>query len=466
MTLRITREELATVCGGTAIPSTEKFSAAGVEYDSRAIRGGELFVALAGEKEHGHVFLQAAFDRGAALFLVEDEKLLNSVDFPERLVVVKDSLEAFQKLAAWWRKLRALPTVAITGSVGKTTVKEMAAAILLTDSPGIYSLKSHNNHVGVPYTISRIGAEHRWTVLEMGMNHAGELTRLSQIGSPEVAVITCIAPAHIGFFDSIDKITAAKFEIVTGVHPSGIVILNGDDPRLRAWVAAHPLTQRVFWYGSDQGCDLRLSDYKANGLDGISFHLTAGDEAVAVKMTVVGKHNAHNAAAAVLAARAVMPNLSLSQCALGLAQFRAPLMRLNVNRLPDGRSIIDDSYNANPESMAAAVQVAGELVVPGVQVGLVLGDMLELGAESKRYHLELGAKIVQARPGFVISVGAESEVVGPLVRAAGIKWSHAPDAKAALALARAERFDILLVKASRGVGLEFVVQGLSVAATK
>ena len=232
MPISISREKLIEIVGGEALPTASRDSFSGVEYDSRAVSGGELFLALQGINTHGHQYLRQAFDRGAALFLVEDAAVRDGFPEPERIIVVPDSLKAFWKLANWWRKQLSIPILAITGSVGKTTVKEVTAQILLTRKNGSYSKKSLNNHVGLPYSICRISKEHAWAVLEMGMNHPGEIATLGEIAEPDIGVITRVAIAHLEAFESVAQIADAKCELVAKIRKSGTLILNADDPVL------------------------------------------------------------------------------------------------------------------------------------------------------------------------------------------------------------------------------------------
>jgi len=460
MTIALTRDELIRIVDGRTGPATERLTCSGVAFDSRDVRGGELFVALPGEKAHGHAFVPQALERGAALCLVEDPALPAASPHPERFVVVPDTLGAFSKLAAWWRETLKLPVLAITGSVGKTTTKEIAAAALLKVRPGVFSLKSHNNHVGVPYTICRMGRTHEWAVLEMGMNHAGELTRLSGIAVPDVAVITCIAPAHIEFFGTLDRIADAKLEISAGLRPGGTLVLNGDDEVLMR--AVERLTQRptIRLFGTGARCDLRLGEVTAHGLEGISFPLTFGGVTEEVRMNVLGRHNAMNAAAAALGMLSLLPGLTLTEVSAGLREFQAPLMRLNVKPLRGERKVIDDSYNANPESMKAALAIARDLAASGLKVGLILGDMLELGEHSESFHREVGTAAVAAAPVFLVGVGEWSRAYVEAARAAGIPAFAAATAEESAHIARKHSFDIVLIKASRGIGLDRAVSTL------
>lgn len=469
MPISLSREELATIVSGQVKSGAGRSTFTGVEFNSSEVRGGELFVALKGLSTHGHAFLDDAFRRGAALALVEDPELLSRGDNADRLIYVPDTLKAFQALATWWRRELALPVVAVTGSVGKTTTKEIIAAILLQKSRGVYSVKSHNNHTGVPYTILKAGREHEWLVLEMGMNNPGELTNLSKIGEPDVVVITCIAPSHIGNLGSLEAIRAAKLEILAGLKTPGTFVMNGDDRFLVDGVKLLALgsDRKVLAFGHGAESAVRIEGIESHGLDGISVSLTikaldaAGkSEPLRAKMDLIGRHNCPNVAAAVLAVRALFSDFSSELIERGLLKFRAPLMRLNLKTLADGRMVLDDSYNAGPDSMRALLELGEDLQKQGKIVAGVFGDMRELGDFSEKYHREVADKIVAAKLAFVIAVGDWARFYCEAAKLAGIPAIHAENPEVAAHLAQKMRFDILLVKGSRGIGLDRTVKTL------
>lgn len=462
MSLGLSRKELCDVVGGEASPFEGKLAFRGVEFDSREIKGGELFVALKGEKSHGHQFLQQAFDRGAALFMVEDKALLDSFPEPERLIIVKDSLLAFQNLAAWWRRERGIPVLAVTGSVGKTTTKEIAASILLKKSQGVYSQKSHNNHVGVPYTLCKMSREHEWAVIEMGMNHAGEISALSKIARPDVALITQIAPAHIEFFKDINAIADAKLEIVDGLPKTGALIWNSDDDVLKEGVRRSPQAAKIksLTFGKTEGVDIRVREIHAEAFDGISFVLQGLGPDLPISMNILGKHNAVNAAGAVLAARTLIPSITPEEIKSGLEGFKAPLMRLNLISLAEDVRIIDDSYNANPASVASSLDLLADLKSEGLVCGLLLGDMKELGDKASLLHQEIGVKAAGLDPAFFVAVGEYAEALLAESRAKGIDCVAAETPEAAAQAILGREYNVLLVKASRGVGLDRAVKAL------
>lgn len=459
MSLALTKQELCNIVKGRTLRDEARLGFERVEYDSREIRGGELFIALKGSAEHGHKHVESALARGAGLCLVEDETIASVSAHPERVVIVDDTLTAFWELARWWRRQLALPVLAITGSVGKTTTKEIAASILLRWGKGAYSQKSHNNHVGVPYTMCRMSREHRWAVLEMGMNHPGEIRELSKLAEPDVALITLIAPAHIEYFSGIDAICDAKFEIIEGLKRPGTVVLNRDDQVLCAgWKRHMESGLKPAFFGTSTECDSHVENVRAFGFEGIEFDLVLFSERLAITMRVIGRHHAISAAAAALAAKTLIPELKPAQIVSGLREFTAPLMRMAIKTLKGGRKLVDDSYNANPVSMGALLELAADMKTEKLRIGFLLGDMLELGARSHEYHTELGEKVAALAPEFLIAVGQQAQAYK---RAAESKGVHAVDGQtpeAAAQIARKFDFDVLFVKASRGIGLDRAVK--------
>ena len=461
MSFSLSRDRIAEIVGGQVQPDSAagRLACRGLEYDSREVRGGELFVALAGANTHGERYLPQAWERGAALALVESPELLCGRN-SERVIVTKDALAAFSKLAAFWRDELALPLVGVTGSVGKTTIKEMTASLLLRRSPGMYSRKSHNNHVGVPYTICCANRNHSWAVVEMGMNHAGEIRKLTRLARPDVAVISKIAPAHIEFFGSLEAIAAAKLEIVEGLKPGGTLVYNNDDAVLRGVLDREPVVKsvRLRRFGLTAECDSRVTWVKSFGLDGIEFGLQLGQSERAVRLSLPGRQSALNAACAALIVVTLFPDYPLDEIVAGLGAFRAPLMRLQLCELGDGRRVLDDSYNANPASMQALLELAQDIQSAGLRVGLVLGDMCELGALSEKYHHEIGELAARVSPQFVVAVGHFAELMVAAARKAGIEAWVAPSPEDAGREAFSKKSDVIIVKASRAIGLDRAVR--------
>jgi UDP-N-acetylmuramoyl-tripeptide--D-alanyl-D-alanine ligase len=462
VSISLSCNQLVEITGAHAADCTKDIVFQGLEYDSRNVRGGELFVALRGDQSHGHEFVPQALDRGAALCLVEDIGAVQGVSSADRLIEVSDSLKAFWQIASWWRKKVALPLAGVTGSVGKTTVKELAASILLRYGRGTYARKSYNNHVGVPYTLCSINPDHKWAVLEMGMNHPGELADLALIAEPDVGLITLIAPVHQHAFDTLDEIADAKCEILRGMKESSPIIINADDSVLKAALIRNDPQSKmeVKSFGISEGSDIRVLNIVDAGMEGISFTLRIFDEDLDVHMGVLGKHNALNAAAAALVAKTLVPNLPLKHIKEGIERFISPQMRLRSYKTQKGRLVIDDSYNANPASMRALLEVAEGFQKEGGKIGFVLGDMLELGSQASKHHQEIAQAAADLKPAFLVAVGEFAPVFVETAKREGIRAFSADSPEAAAHIAIKMDFDFLLVKASRGIGLDRTVNTL------
>lgn len=461
MGIRSTKEEIKKLISGKTTGADQGFPFLGIEYDSRAIRGGELFIALKGDTTHGHSFVEKALESGAALAMVEDESFLAKSEHKDRIISVPDTLKAFWDIASWWRRKTDVPTVAITGSVGKTTTKEILASILMQVGAGNYALKSFNNHVGVPYTVCRTAPHHLWAVIEVGMNHPGEISGLSKIAQPDVAIVTEVQPAHIGAFDSEQDIAKEKLAICDGLKERGILVVNGDN----SWIASELSTKMLLGGQSivrvGESGEFRLSDISSNGLTSTKFSVVLADGLKEpFEVAISGRHNAMNASLALVAARKLLPAITTEQLRGGLARFVAPLMRMNLKELKDGRQILDDSYNANPASMRAMISVASDAKSSGLSIGLIVGDMKELGHRSKEFHLELGREIAAIKPGFVVAVGEFASEILEASLQSGIRAQSAPNPEEAAKIAVKESFDMLFVKGSRGVGLDVAVKWL------
>ena len=463
MPLSLTCEQLLERVGGRCAAVQEQLSFEGVEFDSRRIRGGELFIALRGEKTHGHAFVEQAFQRGAALCLVEDAALFAEKVDAARLVQVPNTLEAFGTLAAWWRRELKTPIAAVTGSVGKTMVKELAAALLLQCGRGVYSQKSFNNHVGVPYTLCQLGREHNWAVLELGMNHPGELRYLAGLVQPNVGVITRIAPVHQEFFPTLAAIADAKCELLEGLAQGGRLILNGDDPELLAGVArkeAQLGELSKVYFGRGESAEARVVSVEELGLSGIELQSQSGSEVLDETLHILGRHNAFNLAAALLTARTLLPAFTMEQARTALKRFVPPQMRLNLHWTKRGRIIVDDSYNANPTSMQGMLDLAGTVKRGGQTIAIVLGDMLELGADGERYHREIGRLAAKLKPECLVAVGSFAPIYAECAREGEVPAFIAESPEAAAHIVSKLDSEVVFIKASRGVALDKTVNTL------
>jgi UDP-N-acetylmuramoyl-tripeptide--D-alanyl-D-alanine ligase len=447
----------ATLRGGGAVP---KLDVEAVSTDSRATASRCLFVALRGERFDGHAFVEAAIGGGALAVLVDSRgvEVLPPTKVPT--LVVPDTLRALGDIAAWVRLELGEPLAAITGSNGKTTTKELLAAALGARGMVHKTEGNLNNLIGVPQTLFRWRPEAWAAVVEMGMNAPGEIARLTDIAQPNVGLVTCVAPAHLEGLGSLEAIADAKAELFAHLPDNATAILNADDvPLVRA--SARVLgARRVLRFGHGEGCDVRLLTCVAEA-SGLRMAMSLDGQAMEVALPLVGRHNAMNAAGA--AATAWAMGLSPDEIARGLPAVRVPGARLKVLRqVGPGINVVDDTYNANPGSMKAAFATLRDLA-GGARCVAVLGDMFELGEAAPALHHEVGQAAAAAGVAEVLAVGPLSERTAAGAVAGGARGRAFADVEAlAEALSRTLRAgDWLLVKGSRGMRMEQVVQRLA-----
>lgn len=449
-----TSAEIAAATGGTA--STE-FAATGVTFDSREVGPGDLFVALKGETSDGHKFLDQSSERGASGAVV-------AVATPHPHVLVSDTMVALEAMARAARARTPAKIIGVTGSVGKTSTKEALFAALDRGAPGAAhrSVKSYNNHTGVPLSLARMPAASRFGVFEMGMNHAGELAHLTTLVRPHVAMVTAIAPAHTAFFPDESAIADAKGEIFAGLEPGGVAIIPHDSPhRDRLIGHAKPHAARIVTFGIDPGADVRAIETMRTATGGTFVTASLGEKELSFTVGQPGMHWVSNALAVLAAVDAVGGDLALAGLALaelgGLAGRGA---RLTVKVAGGEALVIDESYNANPTSMRATLAVLGAEAAPRKLA--VLGEMRELGEKSDAYHAALADPVIAAGVERVILVG---EAMRPLANAleGRVDFVHVPDTAAARAslLEMLAPGDAVLIKGSNGVGLASVVAALA-----
>ena len=448
-----TSSEIAQATNGRA---SGDFDVSGVTFDSREVGPGDLFLALKGENTDGHRFLDQAFAQGAAGAVV-------SQPTPHPHVAVIDTMAALEALGRASRARMLGKVIGVTGSVGKTGTKEALFEALDRIDPGCAhrSVKSYNNHTGVPLSLARMPRTARFGVFEMGMNHAGELAALTRLVRPHVAIVTTIAPAHMGFFASEAAIADAKGEIFQGLEPGGTAIVPFDSPhRDRLIAAARPHAGRVMTFGMGEGADFRAVETIRVRSGGTFVSARFGDRELSYTIAQPGAHWVSNSLAILAAVDAVGGDLELAGLALaelgGLAGRGA---RLTVPARDGEALVIDEAYNANPASMRATLEVLSH--EPGRKIA-VLGEMRELGDHADAFHAELAEPIAAAGVDYAILVG---EGMTPLANAleGRLDFVHVPDAAAAREQLEAviAPGDAVLIKGSNGVRLATVVAALA-----
>ena len=418
--------------------------------DSRKARRGDIFIALKGERADGHDFVAAAAQRGAAGAIVARE-----VDADIAQYVVPDPLKALQSLA-WQRRndRRKVRVIGVTGSVGKTTTKELTAAVLATRYPLLKSEGNLNSEIGLPLMMLELTQRHRRAVLEMGMWAPGEIALLCEIAQPDVAVVTNVGPSHLERMGSIEAIAREKGDLPASLREDGVAVLNADDPLVAPMVDrvhAHVIT-----YGLSKDADVRAEDIQSHGLAGVRFDLVHGDDREPVNLRLPGRALVSNALAA--AATALIDDMELDEIAVALSESRIAT-RAVAHPGVRGALIIDDTYNASPASMHAALDLLSE--VAGRKFA-VLGDMRELGSAELDGHREVGRHAAEVAD-VIVAVGDLGRWIGDAAVAAGHPAVHIVHDKSEIAPALAAEVrdgDVVLIKASRALELETLVDEL------
>jgi UDP-N-acetylmuramoyl-tripeptide--D-alanyl-D-alanine ligase len=451
----LTIDQITQFTGATRQNGREHGPVRNLSTDSRSTRPGDLFVAIRGENLDGHQFVNDAFVHGAVGAMVE-EKWTGKMPPDFILLRVADTLAAYQQIAARYRQSLGLKVIAITGSNGKTSTKDFTAAVLgrrfrVTKTEGNF-----NNHVGLPRTILEAGSEDEVGVWEIGMNHPGEIAPLAAIAQPDLAIITNVGVAHIEFMGSREAIAQEKGDLAASLGAEGALILNSSDDFAQA--IARRTSARVIFAGIEEG-EVQARDISQSA-SGAEFELIEGAHHCHAILPVPGLHMVQNALLAVAAGRVF--GISLEDCAAGLAGAPLTKARLQIKTI-HGVQFIDDSYNANPDSTKAALRTLAELETEGERIA-VLGQMLELGAESQRGHEEVGAAAASLGIDHLIALGKGASPIAVAAKAAGLMKSQvvATAELAADHLAEIARpGDLVLVKGSRSARTERVMEEFS-----
>jgi len=480
---RLSVAEIARAVNGHLAAGDPGRECSGAAIDSRKVSGGEVFFAFSGAATDGHRFVGDALARGAGAAVVNRGGSIGSVRSAGSvgsIIEVDDTFQALHDLARHVRQRVPEKLAGITGSAGKTTTKELLGAILASRFRVFWTPGNLNNLYGFPLSLLNVPDGTEWMVAEMGMSTPGELRQLSLLGRPDAVVYTVVRPAHLEFFDSVQGIAEAKAELMAGLHPEGILVANADDPEVARIARRHAENAenatnadnagwhgRLVWYGIHSEADVRARDVQpeAGGAIGSRFRLEAGGQSAEVRLPLHGLYNVENCLAAAACAWAL--GLSLDEIAAAVRGVRPAAMRGEVHRLAGPRggfTLVDDSYNSNPDALVKALESAALLAdsSAGGRRLAVLGDMLELGPAGPRFHRESGEQA--ARLGFspLAGVGELSRELVSGAREAGADAVWLPDAAAAAEWIAAEvrEGDVLLVKGSRGVKLDSVVRRL------
>lgn len=449
---QFTLEEVLVATGGTYVGPKGDMSFMSVSTDTRDIGRGSLFVALKGITFDGHDFLAQALEKGAVGLVVEKGRSFEGATCIE----VENTLTAYQQLANFHRRRFAIPVVGITGSSGKTTTKEMVAAVLETTYKVLKTEKNYNNEIGLPKTLLNLTEEHEVCVLEMGMRGLGQIDELARIAEPTVGVVTNVGTSHIELLGSQEAIGRAKAELIQALPKDGVAVLNEDDPFVKKMESCSHA--KIMTYGIENRSTVRGTQLKYKR-DGIKFTCFCFDEVFDIFLPMIGVHNVYDALAAIAVGRALGVSTS-SKFVKAFSQFTGIPMRQEIVSFED-ITVLNDAYNANPQSMEESIKALGQL--EGKRKVAFIGDMLELGESSLEEHRRIGRLLGEEGYHMVLTFGDESKKLGIAAREAGVPFVFHGKSHAELVnryLETLEKGDVVLLKGSRGLRMERVVEDL------
>jgi UDP-N-acetylmuramoyl-tripeptide--D-alanyl-D-alanine ligase len=464
----ITAGEVNEAVAGLWVKGDPETVLQGLSTDSRTVKPGELFWALKGDRYDGHDFVRQAVDRRVAGVVVnrdflrsQAQETMKAEGVPLTVMAVADTLKALGDLACWWRHGHSLRVIAVTGSSGKTTTKEMIATILEPSHRTFRNPGNFNNLVGLPLSLLMVGPEHRVAVLEMGMNRRGEIGRLTEIADPDVGVITNVGHAHLEGLGDIRNVARAKAEMIERISPGSAVIINGDDALLME--TASMFRGDFVTFGLGLKNKVTATEIRSQRSEGVSFKLHGGGGTWPIRLQVHGRHNVMNALAA--AAAVFSLGESPTEVVDGLMRFEGVRGRFTLIALHNGATLVDDTYNANPDALRAALDAILELSGAEGRVILAIGEMLELGAETEEAHREAGRTAARIGAYRLFAIGPHAPLVVAAAVEAGMNRNQAEVVRdhrdmVARITADLQAGDIVLVKGSRKIALDQVVEGL------
>jgi len=426
--------------------------ATGYSIDSRTLNSGDLFIALQGDRFDGHDYVAAALEKNAVAAIVQKDK---KVCAPGRLLHVEDTMRALQSLGAAARRLWGKPVLAVTGSVGKTSTKEILAHLLMSRFRVMKSSGNLNNHIGMPLQLLKLEPEHDLAVLEMGMNHAGEIRALATLAHHDLAIVTCVAPVHLEFFHSLADIARAKYEIIETLHPGGVAVLNADDGYVCQF--SRDFKGKVITFGIHQPADVSAQNIRMHGTEGSTFDLVIDGIREPVTLPLLGEHNIYNALAA--SAAALEWGIAPSVAAKSLETVQPAEKRGQTLEI-GGATLINDCYNSNPKALHSMIDaLAGMEAKRHI---LVAGEMLELGPTGEKLHEDAGRDAAGKKIDLIIGVRGLAKALVDAASAAGAKANYVetPEEAGELLAKELRPGDAVLLKASRGVKLEGALERL------
>lgn len=450
---------LSEYSNGKIINGNGEESIEGVSIDSKKVSKGDFFIALKGERTDGHNFIKEAFDKGASACLAKKGKYdYSTLKTGQSIIEVDDTLQALKQIAKKHLENSAAYVIGVTGSVGKTTTKDMIAEVISTKYSVLKTRGNLNTDIGLPMSLFHLDKTHDAVVLEMGMNSRGEIAELCRIAPPEIAVITSVAEAHLESLKTLDNIASAKGEILEGMTPRGVAILNADDERVKSLAAKAP--GEVIMYGSGSDADIKINDYWYHSMRAKCKLDYAGEEVV-LSLDFPGKHNLLNALAAI--AVGIVMDIELEECVKVLERFYPTDMRNQIFTGNNDLVVINDAYNANVKSTKAALDVLSE--VASHRRIAILGDMYELGEYANEAHREIGRYAREKEIDLLIGVGEKAKLTCEEAINSGMCSDNVYYYKNKLNLIEDVNLflranDTVLIKGSRGMELEDVVDAI------
>lgn len=448
-------EDIVRECNAKLVCGNNQIICGDFSKDTRLVKENDVYVGLKGESFDGNKLYEQALEKGAKVCILQDVEIsedIKSKYFDRAIIIVEDTIKALQQLAAYKRSLYNIPVVGITGSVGKTSARDMIASIVATKYKVWKTQGNYNNHLGLPLTILGL-KDHEALVVEMGMNHSGEISLLSKIAKPDIAVITNVGTAHIGNLGSREGILKAKLEILDGLKKDGVLIINKDDDMLSSWYDKQENKDNILTFGIDSDGDIKATDIEI-GERGSSFKINDKK----FEVPIAGGHYIYHALLGILVGREL--NISDEKIAEGIKSIELTKGRMEMIKCSDDIIVINDCYNANFDSMKAAVDYLGK--VENRRKIAVLGDMLELGEFSEALHKKIGEEVSKNNIDILITVGELGKLINDTADNSSLKKYHFDSNEEAIKKIKSimENKDIVLVKASNAMKFIEIVEAI------
>ena len=455
-------KDIVRECNGSLVFGNENIECINFSTDTRKIENGDVYVGLKGEKFDGSKFFKDALEKGAKVCILQNIEINDEIknEYKDRaIIIVENTLKALQNIAKYKRSLYNIPVIAITGSVGKTSTKDMVASIVSTKYKTLKTEGNFNNHIGVPLTILRLKDEEAM-VVEMGMSNLGEISLLTKIAKPTIAVITNVGTAHIGNLGSRENILKAKLEILENLKPDGYIVINNDNDMLNKW-AKEDTKYKKYTFGIEQEADVMAYNIKING-NNSTYNVKINNKEYFVKVPVSGKHFVYNSLCAIAVGNLL--NIAPENIIKGIETFTLTKNRMEIDKIKDNVTVINDAYNASYDSMKAALEYLKEL--PGNRKIAVLGDMFELGEFAEEIHRKVGIEVITHKVDMLVTVGElanyiadEAEYLG-MPKDQVIRLNTTTEAINYLN-DNLEKDDVVLLKAANGMHFAEIFKGIN-----